>query len=240
MAVTTDTEDGVTVDPHRVTEDAPGVTIVVEKLTKNVTEDHLREIFGTFGEIQSLELPMNKAFMTNRGTAYILYYEVADAEAAISHMHEAQLDGAVLNPLWRVAEQAVSVPLRLDADRLLGVDTLGQGQWTDMIVTVHGLYHDRDLVPLGAAALTHRHHTQGLLHPGETHYEETAPSAADAAVPVTAVTVATVAGAEARAGTEAAVDTALGEDKWISRRSRAIGLIIGGICFVSHCSFSAG
>ncbi|KKZ64563.1 hypothetical protein EMCG_00232 [[Emmonsia] crescens] len=35
--------------------------------------------------------------MTNRGTAYILYYEVADAEAAISHMHEAQLDGAVLN-----------------------------------------------------------------------------------------------------------------------------------------------
>ncbi|KAJ9216692.1 hypothetical protein DTO166G4_1538 [Paecilomyces variotii] len=71
--------------------------IIVEKLTKNVTEEHLYEIFGTFGEIQSLELPMNKAFMTNRGTAYILYYEVADAEAAISHMHEAQLDGAILN-----------------------------------------------------------------------------------------------------------------------------------------------
>ncbi|PGH17547.1 hypothetical protein AJ79_01147 [Helicocarpus griseus UAMH5409] len=71
--------------------------IVVEKLTKNVNENHLREIFGTYGEIQSLELPMNPQFMTNRGTAYILYYEVADAEAAISHMHEAQLDGAVLN-----------------------------------------------------------------------------------------------------------------------------------------------
>ena len=35
--------------------------------------------------------------MTNRGTAYILYHEPADAEAAIAHMHEAQLDGAVLN-----------------------------------------------------------------------------------------------------------------------------------------------
>jgi RNA-binding protein with serine-rich domain 1 len=35
--------------------------------------------------------------MTNRGTAYILYYDAADAESAISHMHEAQLDGAVLN-----------------------------------------------------------------------------------------------------------------------------------------------
>ncbi|KAL9001743.1 MAG: hypothetical protein Q9188_005293 [Gyalolechia gomerana] len=32
--------------------------------------------------------------MTNRGTAYILYSDVADAEAAIAHMHEAQLDGA--------------------------------------------------------------------------------------------------------------------------------------------------
>lgn len=35
--------------------------------------------------------------MTNRGTAYILYYDPADAEAAIAHMHEAQLDGATLN-----------------------------------------------------------------------------------------------------------------------------------------------
>ncbi|CAG7931863.1 unnamed protein product [Penicillium olsonii] len=71
--------------------------IVVEKLTKNVTEDHVREIFGGFGDIEYLDVPINKAFMTNRGTAYILYYDPADAEAAIAHMHEAQLDGAILN-----------------------------------------------------------------------------------------------------------------------------------------------
>ncbi|KAJ5201595.1 uncharacterized protein N7498_006258 [Penicillium cinerascens] len=71
--------------------------IVVEKLTKNVTENHLREIFGSFGEIEYLDLPMNRSFMTNRGSAYILYYDPADAEAAIAHMHEAQLDGAILN-----------------------------------------------------------------------------------------------------------------------------------------------
>lgn len=35
--------------------------------------------------------------MTNRGTAYIHYNDPADAEAAIAHMHEAQLDGALLN-----------------------------------------------------------------------------------------------------------------------------------------------
>lgn len=34
--------------------------------------------------------------MTNRGTAYIVYRNVGDAEIAMSHMHEAQLDGAIL------------------------------------------------------------------------------------------------------------------------------------------------
>lgn len=41
--------------------------------------------------------PNTITVMTNRGTAYILYYDPADAEAAIAHMHEAQLDGAILN-----------------------------------------------------------------------------------------------------------------------------------------------
>ncbi|KAL8754407.1 MAG: hypothetical protein Q9199_004377, partial [Rusavskia elegans] len=35
--------------------------------------------------------------MTNRGTAYILYTNTTDAEAAIAHMHEAQLDGAIIH-----------------------------------------------------------------------------------------------------------------------------------------------
>ena len=34
--------------------------IVVEKLTKNVNENHLREIFGAYGSIKELEVPMNK------------------------------------------------------------------------------------------------------------------------------------------------------------------------------------
>ncbi|KAH8660680.1 hypothetical protein BGZ60DRAFT_471613 [Tricladium varicosporioides] len=71
--------------------------VVVEKLTKNVNEDHLREIFGLYGEIRDLDMPMNRQFNTNRGTAYILYTTEADAEAAIAHMHEAQIDGASIN-----------------------------------------------------------------------------------------------------------------------------------------------
>ncbi|MCJ1405194.1 hypothetical protein MMC11_008420, partial [Xylographa trunciseda] len=71
--------------------------IVVEKLTKNVNEAHLREIFGAYGPIREVELPMNRQFMTNRGTAYIMYNSPNASEAAIAHMHEAQLDGAVIH-----------------------------------------------------------------------------------------------------------------------------------------------
>ncbi|KAG4429526.1 hypothetical protein IFR05_014985 [Cadophora sp. M221] len=71
--------------------------VVIEKLTKNVNEAHLREIFGQYGEIRDLDMPMNRSFNTNRGTAYILYTSEIDAEAAIAHMHESQIDGAVIN-----------------------------------------------------------------------------------------------------------------------------------------------
>lgn len=71
--------------------------IVIEKLTKNVNANHLREIFSTYGAIQDLEMPVNKHFMTNRGIAYVLYAQPSYAEAAISSMHEAQLDGALIS-----------------------------------------------------------------------------------------------------------------------------------------------
>ncbi|KAK3331365.1 hypothetical protein B0H66DRAFT_448107, partial [Apodospora peruviana] len=71
--------------------------IVVERLTKNINESHLRDVFGQFGEIEDLDLPLNRQSGTNRGTAYILYVSEADAEAAIANMHEAQLDGATIN-----------------------------------------------------------------------------------------------------------------------------------------------
>ena len=42
-------------------------------------------------------MKLNVVVMTNRGTAYIVYSNTPDAEAAIAHMHEAQLDGAIIN-----------------------------------------------------------------------------------------------------------------------------------------------
>ncbi|KAI0403127.1 hypothetical protein F4802DRAFT_573161 [Xylaria palmicola] len=71
--------------------------IVVEKLSKTINEDHLYEIFGQFGTIRDLDLPMSRQFGTNRGTAYILYVNEADADAAIASMHEANVDGTTIN-----------------------------------------------------------------------------------------------------------------------------------------------
>ncbi|KFY62642.1 hypothetical protein V496_04472 [Pseudogymnoascus sp. VKM F-4515 (FW-2607)] len=70
--------------------DVKSTKIVVERLTKNINESHLRELFGSFGEIIDMDMPMNRQ-------SYLLYAVEADADQAIAHMHESQLDGAVIS-----------------------------------------------------------------------------------------------------------------------------------------------
>ncbi|KAI2604910.1 RNA-binding domain-containing protein [Hypoxylon fragiforme] len=84
--------------------------IVVEKLTKTINEDHLHEIFGQYGPIKDLELPKSRPHNTNRSTAYILYDHEADAEAAIAHMHEASVDGAIINVSIVLPRRKLSLP----------------------------------------------------------------------------------------------------------------------------------
>ncbi|KAB5528944.1 hypothetical protein GE09DRAFT_1149035 [Coniochaeta sp. 2T2.1] len=84
--------------------------IVVERLTKNVNEDHLYEIFGQYGQVLDLDLPISRVSGLNRGTAYILFDHEADAEAAIAHMHEAQLDGATINVSIVLPRRKLSPP----------------------------------------------------------------------------------------------------------------------------------
>jgi len=82
--------------------------IVVEKLTKNITEAHVRSLFERYGTIVDIDMPMNRAFGTNRGTAYIVYEEESAAERAFARMHEGWLDGAQLSVSLVVARARMS------------------------------------------------------------------------------------------------------------------------------------
>lgn len=71
----------------------PPATITVSNLTSNVTEEHLREIFGNFGEIRSLGIRPQA-----QNSYALINFEVrAHAEQAITSMHMGQLDGLKLD-----------------------------------------------------------------------------------------------------------------------------------------------
>ncbi|KAF2115852.1 hypothetical protein BDV96DRAFT_687027 [Lophiotrema nucula] len=83
------------------------------QLTKNVKEEHLREIFGKYGAIRDIKVPLHPIFQVNRGTAYILYEEINDADNAVAKMHEAQLDGTKIS---YEAEDEVAVAAEEEAE----------------------------------------------------------------------------------------------------------------------------
>ncbi|ODQ70134.1 hypothetical protein LIPSTDRAFT_6228 [Lipomyces starkeyi NRRL Y-11557] len=68
--------------------------ISVEKLTRNVNDAHMRDIFSTYGTITNLLIPMNQKLRTNRGVCYISFDTEDEADNAIAHMHEGYIDGA--------------------------------------------------------------------------------------------------------------------------------------------------
>ncbi|KAG0229314.1 hypothetical protein BGW42_001654 [Actinomortierella wolfii] len=72
----------------------PGLanTIKVAKLTKNVTEAHIKEIFGMYGSIKSINFPIDK-----RCFAEVEYETKEEAEKAIEAFNGGQLDGEILD-----------------------------------------------------------------------------------------------------------------------------------------------
>ncbi|KAF8232467.1 hypothetical protein L208DRAFT_1458864 [Tricholoma matsutake] len=70
--------------------------VIVTNLTRNVVESHLQTVFGFYGRILKIDLPLFGKSGQNRGKAALEYVDPPSAHKAASHMDGGQLDGAVL------------------------------------------------------------------------------------------------------------------------------------------------
>ncbi|KAG2183250.1 hypothetical protein INT43_006254 [Umbelopsis isabellina] len=82
--------------PGRGRGDRNGHWVSISNLTRNVTLEHVKEIFGQYGEILKSDFPFNNKLNCNRGVSYLEFGDRSEAEKAIAHMDKGQLDGKVL------------------------------------------------------------------------------------------------------------------------------------------------
>ena len=64
----------------------------MNRLSRNVTRDHILEIFSVYGKVASVDLPTSRNFV-HPGYAYVEYEDYADCEKAMKHMNGGQIDG---------------------------------------------------------------------------------------------------------------------------------------------------
>lgn len=69
----------------------------VGRLTRNVTQEHIQEIFSNFGKLKSVDLAIDNRVNLPRGFAYVVYETRAEADLARLTMDGGQLDGNVLS-----------------------------------------------------------------------------------------------------------------------------------------------
>jgi len=60
--------------------------IHVGRLTRNITKEHIQEIFSDFGTIKEVDVPLDRFNKLCKGFSYIEYSTPAEAENAMKHM----------------------------------------------------------------------------------------------------------------------------------------------------------
>ncbi|KAJ3166763.1 hypothetical protein HK101_011897 [Irineochytrium annulatum] len=72
--------------------------ILVQHLTRHVTEAHLKDVFSNYGEVLTVHMPLNHPTRdpTNKGHAEITFSFAVDARKAASRLNGGQLDGVAL------------------------------------------------------------------------------------------------------------------------------------------------
>ncbi|KAL0993450.1 hypothetical protein UPYG_G00108050 [Umbra pygmaea] len=90
------------------------------RLTRNVTKEHIQEIFATYGKIKMIDMPVERIHPhLSRGYAYVEYETPEEAQKALKYMDGGQIDGqeitasAVLTPRIRPPPRRPSPPRRM-------------------------------------------------------------------------------------------------------------------------------
>jgi RNA recognition motif-containing protein len=72
------------------------VNIYVGNLSGETTEDALREVFGAFGEVESVKLVKDRVSGESRGYGFVLMPSKSEAQSAIKEMNGKDLNGQSL------------------------------------------------------------------------------------------------------------------------------------------------
>lgn len=78
--------------PRAADPDAPR-RVQVGKLTRNVTDAHVKEIFSTWGDVVSARVAIDERVQLSKGYAIVEYASADAAQDAVDHMDGGQLDG---------------------------------------------------------------------------------------------------------------------------------------------------
>ncbi|MFH4980376.1 hypothetical protein AB6A40_007085 [Gnathostoma spinigerum] len=72
----------------------PPRRLCIRNLSRNVTKEHLSEIFSVYGTLKSCEMPMDRQHThLGRGYGYVEFEQPEDADKALKHMDGGQIDG---------------------------------------------------------------------------------------------------------------------------------------------------
>lgn len=73
------------------------MNIYVGNLSFDTTEDHLREAFGAFGEVTSVNIISDKYTGRSRGFGFVEMPDQSQAQTAIAELNGKDMDGRALN-----------------------------------------------------------------------------------------------------------------------------------------------
>merc|ERR1712187_227400 len=73
------------------------IALKVSELSRNVKENHLKEIFSLFGKIKKVEVAIHQRAKLPLGFGIVVFDREEEAKIALKRMHGGQIDGRVIS-----------------------------------------------------------------------------------------------------------------------------------------------